>query len=151
MRGFDLGRRFDAVACLFSSIGYARTMDGLREAVAAMARHLEPGGVLVVEPWIDPDDWVENRVHMVTVDEPELKIARTNTTSRDGDLAVMEMHYLVGRPEGVEHFVERHELTLFSGQQYLDAFRAAGLDAEHDPEGLIGRGLYLGVRRGVAG
>lgn len=148
MRAFDLGRRFDAVACLFSSIGYARTVEGLRDAVAAMARHLERGGVLVVEPWIDPDEWVENRVHMVTVDEPELKIARTNTSSRDGDLAVMEMHYLVGRPEGVEHFVERHELALFSREQYADAFRAAELEVEHDREGLIGRGLYLAVRRG---
>lgn len=123
-------------------------MEGLRDAVAAMARHLERGGVLVVEPWIDPDEWVENRVHMVTVDEPELKIARTNTSSRDGDLAVMEMHYLVGRPEGVEHFVERHELALFSREQYADAFRAAELEVEHDREGLIGRGLYLAVRRG---
>ena len=25
----------------------------------------------------------------------------------------------------------------------LDAFRAAGLEAQHDPEGPMGRGLYL--------
>src|ERR671923_34446 len=52
MRDFDLGRRFDAVTCLFSSIGYVLTVEGLTAAVAAMARHLEPGGVLVVEPWL---------------------------------------------------------------------------------------------------
>ncbi len=150
MSDFDLGRRFDGVVCLFSSIGYARSEDGLRAAVAAMTRHLEGGGVLVVEPWIDPADWIENRVHMITVDDPELKIARTNTTSRDGDLAVMDMHYLVGRPDGVEHFVERHALALFSREQYLGAFRAAGLEVEHDPDGLIGRGLYIGIRRARA-
>ena len=147
MRGFDLGRGFDAVACLFSSIGYAHSVAGLRSAVVAMAQHLVAGGVLVLEPWVEPDAWVENRVHMVAVDEPELKIARTNTTSRVGDLAVMDMHYLVGRPDGVEHFVERHELALYSREQYLDAFRRAELDVEHDPEGLIGRGLYVGVKR----
>lgn len=43
MRAFDLGRRFDVVTCLFSSIGYVRTTDGLRSAVAAMARHVAPG------------------------------------------------------------------------------------------------------------
>ena len=29
MTDFDLGRRFDAVICLFSSIGYTRTTAGL--------------------------------------------------------------------------------------------------------------------------
>ena len=145
MVSFDLGRRFDAIVCLFSSIGYVRTRERLHAAAAAMARHLEPGGVLVVEPWIFPENWIEGRVHMLVVDEPDLKIARTNLSEREGDLAVMDMHYLVGTPEGVDHFVERHELALFSNEEYLDAFRAAGVDVEHDPEGLIGRGLYIGV------
>ena len=48
---FDLGRTFDAVTCMFSSIGYADTPDRLDGAIAAMARHLASGGVLVVEPW----------------------------------------------------------------------------------------------------
>lgn len=50
MCSFDLGRQFDVVTCLFSSIGYARTQSKLNEAVACMARHLEPGGVLIAEP-----------------------------------------------------------------------------------------------------
>ena len=42
MRAFDLGRRFDVVTCLFSSIGYVRTTDGLRSAVAAVFLALIP-------------------------------------------------------------------------------------------------------------
>ena len=57
MRAFDLGRTFDAVTCLFSAIGHVRTVAGLRRAIARMAAHLAPGGVLVVEPWIHPPDW----------------------------------------------------------------------------------------------
>ena len=60
------------------------------------------------------------------------------------NVAIMDMHHLVGTPAGVEHFVERHEMTLFRHQEYLAAFAAAGLTAEHDPQGLMGRGLYLG-------
>ena len=146
MASFDLGRRFDAVTCLFSAIGHAHTTESLHAAVAAMARHLEPGGVLAVEPWFWPEQWISQRPHVMTIDEPDLKLVRMNTTWVEGRLAVMHMHHLVGRPEAVEHFVERIELALYTHEEYLEAFRAAGLQAEHDAEGLMGRGLYLGTR-----
>jgi len=146
MAAFDLGRRFDAVVCMFSSIGYVQTEDRLGSAAIAMARHLEPGGVLVVEPWLSPDVWQEGHVAAVHVDEPELKVARMNVAERRGDLSVVDFHYLVATPEGVEHFTELHELGLFTVEQYLAAFRRAGLDVEHDPEGPMGRGLFVATR-----
>jgi SAM-dependent methyltransferase len=144
MTAFDLGRRFDAVVCLFSSIGYARTVVQLNRAVATMARHLEPGGVLVVEPWITPDAWQDDHLGAVFVDEPDLKIARVNLSERDGRLSRFVFHYLVLTSEGVERFEEPHELCLFTHDEYVAAFRAAGIEVEHDPEGLMGRGLYIG-------
>ncbi len=147
MADFALGKRFDAVTCLFSAIGSVGTIERLGSAIRAMAAHLEPGGVLIVEPWITPDDWRTGGVHAVFVDEPELKIARMNLSERVGDVAVMDMHYLVGAPGGVEYFAERLEVALFTGDEYLSAFRAAGLEVSHDPEGLIGRGLYIGTPR----
>lgn len=147
MADFGLGRRFDAVVSLFSSIGYVRTPKRLRAAVAAMAGHLEPGGVLVVEPWFRPDQWRgPSGPYALFVGEPDLKVARVNLSPPAGKTVVLEMHHVIGTPEGVESFVERHELGMFSGEEYLEAFRAAGLEPEHDPEGLTGRGLYIGVR-----
>jgi SAM-dependent methyltransferase len=144
MTGFDLGKRFDAVICMFSSIGYVRTEERLRSAVASMVRHLEPGGVLVVEPWLSPDVWLDRHVGAVFVDEPELKIARMNLAQREGNLSIFEFEYLVGTPDAIERFGgERHKLGLFTVEQYLEAFRAAGLEADHDPEGPMGRGLYI--------
>ncbi len=144
MTSFELGRRFDVVTCLFSSIGYVGTVERLHAALAAMARHLEPEGILVIEPWFSPEAWLTGTAHLLTVDEPELKIARMNVSERDGRLAVVEFSYLVGTPAGVEHFTERHEAALFTDAEYRQAFDAAGLAVEHDPEGLMGRGLYLG-------
>jgi len=143
MVAFDLGRRFDAVVCMFSSIGYVRTAERLRSAIGSMARHLEPGGLLVVEPWLTPEAWQDGHVGAVFVDEPELKIARINAAERKDNLSWFEFEYLVGTPDGVEHFIERHELGLFTVDEYLGAFRAAGLEADHDPEGPMGRGLYV--------
>jgi hypothetical protein len=128
---------------MFSSIGYVRTAERLRSAVSSMARHLEPGGVLVVEPWLSPEVWVDRHVGAVFVDQPELKIARMNVGEREGNLSIFEFEYLVGTPNGLERFNERHELGLFTVEQYLKAFRAAGLEVDHDPEGPMGRGLYI--------
>ena len=146
MTNFDLGRRFDAVVCLFSSIGYVRTEARLRQAVACMARHVTPGGVLVVEPWFEPETWQVGRPHALLVNEPALKLCRMNVSAvdpREPAVSVLDFQYLVATPEGVQHFNERHELGLFTREQYQEAFEIAGMRAEHDAEGLMGRGLYV--------
>ncbi len=147
MTDFALGRTFDVVTCLFSSIGYVETLDRLRAAVRSMAAHLAPQGVLVVEPWFTPGEWHPNTVHAVYIDEPELKIARVNTSLVDGRLSIVELHYLVGTPERTEHLVERHELGLFEVDEMISALEGEGLVVDYNPEGLTGRGLYLGRRR----
>ena len=51
---------------------------------------------------------------------------------------------LVGTPAGVDHFVEDHELGLFTRDDFAAAFDAAGLRLEYDPIGPGGVGLYIG-------
>lgn len=146
MVDFDLGREFDIVTCLFSSIGYVKTTQRLNQAVSSMARHVKPGGVLLVEPWFSPDVWNTGKVHATFVNQPDLKIARMNISERKDNLSFFNFHYLVATPEGIEHFTELHELGLFTDNEYLEAFHAAGLTVSHDPIGLDGRGLYIGVK-----
>jgi ubiquinone/menaquinone biosynthesis C-methylase UbiE len=146
MVDFDLGREFDALTCLFSSIGYVKTVPRLNQAITTMSRHLLPGGVLILEPWFTPDQWHPGRVTALHVDEADLKITRMNISESQGRLSFFIFHYLVGTPEGITYFTERHELGLFTHEEYLDAFREAGLDVSHDPEGLDGRGLYIGLK-----
>lgn len=143
MRKFDLGRTFDVVVCLFSSIGYTRSLQGLREAVRTMARHLKPGGLLIVEPWLTPDGYVAGIPHGAFVDRANLKIARLDVSVVRRRLSVLDFHYLVATPTGVERFRERNVLGLFSRDEYLKAFELAGLLVSFDQEGLIGRGLYI--------
>jgi SAM-dependent methyltransferase len=149
MRTFDLRRRFDVVACLFSAIGYARSYDGLRRALASMASHLEPGGVLAIEPWFPPERFAAHRPHLLSVDDPGLKIARMNVSmvepGESNDISVLQFHYLVGTPNGVEHFTERHELGLFTDEMMRQAFADCGLEVSYDVTGLGDRGLYLGL------
>jgi SAM-dependent methyltransferase len=146
--GFDLGRQFDVVTCLFASIAYARTADQLGAAIGSLARHLAPGGVLIVEPFFSPDQWEAGHLDSTVVDEPDLKVVRMALSGPATSPLTMTFHYLVGTPEGgIDHFTEEHEVGLFTDDEYREAFRAASVEAEHDAEGLMGRGLYLGVRR----
>jgi SAM-dependent methyltransferase len=146
MRDFALGRQFDVVTCLFSSIAYVKAAEQLEQAIATMARHVRPGGVLVIEPFVAPQAWEAGRPTATFVDQPDLKIARMSVSAREGDVAILDFAYLVATPAGVERLSERHELGLYTDAQYRRAFSEAGLDVKHDAHGLMGRGLYLGTR-----
>lgn len=144
MLDFDLGRKFDVVVCLFSAIGYVKTKQRLKQAIANMSRHLVPGGVLAIEPWLSGETYQPGGLHGMFINQPELKIARLNLGAVRNGVSIIKFHCLVGTPEGIEYFTERHELGLFSEAEYLEAFAAAGLEIFYDEKGLMDRGLYLG-------
>ena len=146
MLTFDLGRRFDIVTCLFGAVGYVKTPERLRQALRNMISHLEPGGVLIVESWITPDNFQDGRLHSLFVDEPDLKIARMNISRVEDGLAILDFHYMVGTPAGIDYFTERHEMGLFSPEAYMSEFEANGMEVMYDPEGLMRRGLYTAVK-----
>lgn len=146
MRGFDLGRTFDAVTCMFSSIGYASREEDLRAAMAAMGRHLAPGGVLVVEPWLTPEMIQPPPLRTHVIETDEIVVARTSRMIHDGAVSDLHMDYLVTTMDGSKLFSEHHVMGTFTSDQYLAAMRAAGLEPEWDPVGtFLERGLVIGV------
>jgi SAM-dependent methyltransferase len=149
MLDFHLGKTFDVVTCLFSSVAYARTTENLVRAIITMAAHVEPRGVLVVEPFFPPEQWQPGHPFALFVDEPDLKVARMDVAPPpEQGIVRITFHYLVGTPDGVDHFIETHDIALFTHDEYVGAFRAAGLEPEHDAEGLMGRGVYVAVKPG---
>jgi trans-aconitate methyltransferase len=144
MRDFDLGVRFEVISCLFSAIGSLDSVEDLFSTARAFARHLNPGGLVLVEPWILPDAFRPGSLHHLTVDEPELKISRMCLSRIEGRSSVIDFHFQVATPGGIEQFVEPHRLTLFTQEEYLDAFASAGLTVRWIEGGLTGRGLVLG-------
>lgn len=146
MRNFELGVRFDVVMWLFSAIGYVRSIDELFAAVACMARHIHPGGILVVEPWFSRAQWNPGgRIHGgMIVDDPDLKIVRMVVGETRDRFAVTPMHHLVATLDGVEHFVETHELLLAEPQEYQAAFERAGLEAVRYVPDVLARGAWVG-------
>ncbi len=150
MESFRLAARFDVITCLFSAIGYVRTLPALEGTLRNFARHLRPGGVAVIEPWIAPEEYRAGTSHLFTFDTPQLRIARMNVSARRGNQSILEFHYLVAEPgRPVRYARDRHVLGLFSVPQTLERMRRAGFRARFFPRGLStrrDRGLYVGVR-----
>jgi hypothetical protein len=152
MLELDLGRQYDAVVCLFSSIGYVKTEPNLRRAVGRLAAHAsDDGGLVVIEPWFEPGAMTDGRISVNVAERGAGKVCRmVRTTLRDG-LSVLELEYLIGSEKGIERRSEVHEMGLFSSEAMHAALRDVGLDVEHDAQGLMGRGTYIGRKRGGTG
>lgn len=146
MVDFKLDCKFDVIVCLFSAIGHVKTKSRLQRTIKNMKQHLLPGGVLLVEPWFAPNQWHSGRVYTVQVNKPDLKIVRMSRSSQRGSISIVEFQYLIGTPNGIKRDTESLELGLFTKKEYLDAFRSAGMKVIHDPKGLDGRGLYIGIQ-----
>lgn len=146
MTDFEMGKQYDAVLCLFSSIGYLQTTERLSQAISTMAKHTKPGGMVIVEPWLPRGKFTPGHVSLDAKSNDELSVARMGISSLEGGLSVLAMHHMVGTSEGVEHFVEIHKLAMFTDEDFTDAFTAAGLEVEIDPEGLTGRRLCVAKR-----
>ena len=144
MRELDLDERFDAVTCLFNAVGYLRGTEELDAAVAAMARHLAPGGVLIVDGWVRPEEWISDALpHVEVATRDDVTVVRLSRSSRAGNTTHLEMHHLVATREGVDHLVDEHDLTLFTTEEYERAFVAAGLEVSVVQGPMPGRDRFV--------
>lgn len=153
MRDFHLGRTFDAVTCMGNSVACTSSTAELDAAVGSMAAHLVPGGVLVVEPWWFPDDFIDGHVGGHLVHDGGRVVSRTTHSSRVGDKTRMEVQFVVADPTGIRSFTDVLVVSLFTRAEYESAFERAGCAVEFAP-GLSlengrpnGPGLFAGVRR----
>lgn len=143
MAGFDLGRMYDAVVCLFSSIGYVKTRERLLKALRCFGRHLNSNGVILVEPSFLPGQLKSNHLTMQTAEADHLQVCRMGRTRVHDGLVELDFEYLVADAAGTRHFKERHELALFSVDDMHAAFQEAGLESSFDEAGLNDRGVYI--------
>jgi ubiquinone/menaquinone biosynthesis C-methylase UbiE len=125
MAGWHIDRQFDIITCLGSSLAAVGTPDRLTGAFASMERHLASGGIVLFDESFTREQWRPGTLSAIFVDEPDLKIARMSTSKRRDDLAILNMAYLVGTPNGIEYITEQHELGLFDMDDYRNAFTAA--------------------------
>jgi SAM-dependent methyltransferase len=158
MRTLDLRRRFDAVICMFATIGYAGgptgDIAGLFATLDAMAAHVDTRGVIVVEPWMTAARYNVGHIGSDFTNRPgtdgnDRTIFRMSHSGYDLEhprVSVVTMHYLVGTPDGIEHTTDIHHMSMWTNDDFLDAFDAAGCTAKFYLPG-FGNGVYVAVKR----
>lgn len=146
LRRFDVGRTFDAITCLCFSVAYSTTVEELESAIGCMGRHLVPGGVIVLEPWWFPEQFLDGYVDGHVVRDGDRVISRlTHSTEKDG-CTVMTVHYAVAEPSGMTDFTEVEVAGLFTRDEYETAFERAGCAVEYLSNAPNGRGLFVATR-----
>lgn len=152
MLTFDLGRQFDVVACLFSSIAYVHGRENLAKAINNFSDHLQPGGVLLISPWVRKKSFDVGSPHLQTYDSPDLKVAMAVVARLKGkNISVMRFNWMIAeRNKPVRHIDDDvHELAMHSRKEFLGAMKGAGLKGrlvkgpDHPPGSPF---VYVGVK-----
>jgi SAM-dependent methyltransferase len=130
MRSIDLAQRFDVVA-IPDSIDYMVTLADLRSAITTSARHLEPGGVLLVVGKLREEFRDNNFCYTGAKGGVEITIFENNHVSRhDPSTYQATLVYLVRQHDELSIHTDCHTLGLFSRAEWLEVFGSAGLEVQ---------------------
>jgi SAM-dependent methyltransferase len=149
MRTLKLGKQFDVVTCLLSSIGYVKTEANLQRTIRNFSLHLKKGGVALIEPSYADAAYVKGEPRLSTFDGKDTKIARINVTKIRTATALLSMHFIIAdRGKEAAYVVDKHELGLFGINRTLKIMTATGLKSRYLKNGLMpGRELFVGVKK----
>jgi SAM-dependent methyltransferase len=147
---FQLETAFDAMVCLYGSIGFVKTVDNLRASMKRIAAHLRPNGVVLITPWSTVEEFQDLMV-VDAIDRPDWKIARLEQVRlKEPRIVEVTFHHLLGKQNHVTYHKQSMEIGLFSRDEYVSALTDAGLKVVEEYKGTDVRGgAYIGKR--VAG
>lgn len=148
MTKLDLGRKFDVITCLFGGIGHLTSEKDVFAAMKGFAEHANPGGVVIIEPFVTAENVHPSSIGLLTLDKPDIKVARVNASRMEGDVLYLNFHFLIAtRDGGVEHIVDPSPMGIFPRETYVRAMEDNELKTEYVEPGLMKRtGLFVGVK-----
>lgn len=136
MENLLLNKKFDIIICLFGSIAYNLSFDGLCKTVGACKKHLNQGGSLIVEPFVYKN-FLKTGLYKRTVGDINIE----SEVSLENDICVLNKTYYFPH----ETKKRTYKLSLFSDNEYVSAFEKCNLCVQKKmfPEGNF-QVLYVG-------
>ncbi|MFH1653985.1 MAG: class I SAM-dependent methyltransferase [Pseudomonadota bacterium] len=135
MQCLDVGKKFDSILCLFSSINYLILYDDIKETFLRVSQHLNPGGLFVFDFW-NGTAVTKNYspIKFKWMTSHDLKILRTSETKIDEieQKALIEMKFLIFERDCViDETQEKHHLRYYFINEMKNYLSMAGLRLEH--------------------
>lgn len=123
-RVFDLGRQFESAYSFFDSLNYISELEGLREAIARVGAHLEPGASFVFD--VNTEYAFEQRMFDQRDQRKNAKIRYEWTGTYDPENRVISVDMKFWK-DGQE-FTETHIQRAHSDHEIKAALRDGGFD-----------------------
>ncbi|MDD2467225.1 MAG: class I SAM-dependent methyltransferase [Desulfobulbus sp.] len=144
---FELETDFDAMICMYGSIGFVKTVDNLRSSMKHIATQLRPNGLALITPWSTVEDF-KDIIVVDAADKLDLQIARMEQVRlKEPKVVEVTFHHLLGKNNEVAYHKQSIEIGLFSRQEYRSAMTDAGLKVVEEYRGTEVRGgAYIGKR-----
>lgn len=149
MKNFSLGISFDVIICFGSALVCVESLESLQLAVACFSKHLAPGGLLIIEPWLSESEIVNGQIDVRHEKTDKFSVTRMYSVQKTGRVAEVQFHYLVGNTATAEisYVREIRRLAMFTKDDYRQCFNDCRLQCFVEPIGLTyQRGLIVGIK-----
>lgn len=111
IQNVNLGKKFDAVICMFAVLSYQTSNDELFATLQAVRKHLKPNGLFIGDFWYGPAVLKERPVErIITIHEGEDRIIRIAKPEIDTQKNIVSVSYHLLRLRGVQLVEETQEL-----------------------------------------
>lgn len=136
MRELDVkGRPFDAIVCLFDSIGYLQDTEAIRTTLVRVREHLRPGGRFIFDFWHAAAMLKSHEAVRVRRWDTRLgKLVRISETSLRPMSSLADVDYTLFDPQpdgSYKHFHERQTNRYFLVEEMRALVNSAGLEPLH--------------------
>ena len=130
MIDFRLGRKFDIILCMYSTICLVRTYRNLERTIRNFSNHLRKGGIVILES----DSFSDSgsplpHMNLVTAESSDTKIAKLEYYQRRGNVLVEREDYLVAeRGKGIKHYADLQYAGMFGLRETMQVMLRTGLE-----------------------
>lgn len=146
---FDLNKKYDIITSLFSSIAYVKTYENLNKTIKALNNHLKPGGVMIIEPFVKKELYIEGHTSSEFHETPQVTFCRMGISGHlNNDQAKLEFQTLIKKSDKIEYYKDTHTLGIFDTKKFLKILKSNRLKAEFIDGYDKFRGLYVAVKNG---
>lgn len=152
MIDFNFNKKYDVILILFSSIAYVKNKNNLLKTIKNCYKHLNDGGVLIIDAFLSKKNYDPNRAPIWEFYEDENNVVfryMSNNILKKGYFSFKAPYYILNKKNNTfKYYMDSDQLGLFDKEDYFNIFEKLKFNNYLFLEytGLKDRGRYLAVK-----